>query len=55
MKMKKERRGGARRKEGRGERGIKGLILNLLAFSLSVSLVYIRGLQLLMSLAHETL
>ena len=34
------------------EEGIKGLTLNLLAFSLSVSLVYIKGLQSLMGLAQ---
>jgi len=33
---------GRRREERKGE-GIKGLTLNLLSFSLSVSLIYIRG------------
>jgi hypothetical protein len=32
---------------------MKGLTLNLLTFSLLFSLVYIRGLQLLMGLAQE--
>jgi hypothetical protein len=47
----REERRRRRRREGRTahgeekgkERGAKGLTLNLLAFSLSVSLIYIRG------------
>ena len=40
-----EKRRAAQGEKGKGE-GIKGLTLNLLSFSLSVSLIYIRGVTI---------
>jgi hypothetical protein len=50
----RKRRGAEHREKKGEERGDKGLTLNSLAFSLSVSLIYIRGVQLPMGLGHET-
>jgi hypothetical protein len=50
----RKRRGAEHREKKGKERGDKGLTLNSLAFSLSVSLIYIRGVQLPMGLGHET-
>jgi hypothetical protein len=42
----RKRRGAEHREKKGKERGDKGLTLNLLAFSLSVSLIYIRGVTI---------